>query len=123
MKRIAVILSVLVFAIPAFAENNGILEQKINHLNEASIESLGISLNALMFLVDASPNSFLTYDMLDKSERKSIRELENQGYVRTEIITGLPDGQEKNVKFLRILPLKKGDSLRVAMLSATLPDE
>lgn len=117
MKQILIALILIISTVPSFADDGSNLKQKIKELNKASISSLGISLNALAYLVEASPSSYLTYEYLSKNEKNTISELEKAGYVRTEIIKGLPDGQEKSSKFLRIIPLDIGEKLRLAMLN------
>ncbi len=94
------------------------LESKINKLNTQSVVLLGVSLNALAYLVDASPTSFIPIWHLEKSgDINFVRELEVAGYVRTEVVQGLPDGQERNEKFMRIIPLELGREAQQYLLA------
>lgn len=94
------------------------LEQKINTLNNASIQSLGISLNALAYLVDASPYSYMPLWHLEKSgEIQYIRELETAGYVKVTIVQGLPDGTSQSEKQVNIRPLHLGVEAQRCLLA------
>ena len=89
------------------------IEHKVTELNEQSIKVLGISLNALQYLVGASPNSYLLLSELERSgEVNYIRELEKKNYVKVQNVQGLPDGTQKSTKFLRIIPVGDGLDLQ-----------
>lgn len=89
------------------------IESKVAELNSQSIKILGVSLNALRFLVDASPNSYLLLSELERrGDVNYIHELEAKGYVKVETVQGLPNGQEKNTKFMRIIPMGAGKEMQ-----------
>jgi hypothetical protein len=89
------------------------VEAKIEALNQASIESLGISLNALSYLVDASPYNYMPLSYLEKSGKISfIKELEDSGYIEISERIGLPDGQEISETFINVSPLKTGKEIQ-----------
>ncbi len=88
-------------------------EAKIDKLNSASIESLGISLRALSYLAEASPYSYMPLSHLEKSGKIDyIIELEKAGYVEVSKRVGLPDGQEQSETFVNVRPLKTGEEIQ-----------
>ena len=94
------------------------IEKKVAALNAQSIKSLGVSLNALRYLVDANPNNFLLFSHLEQSgEIAFIRELETKGYVKTQTVKSLPDGTQMNETFLRIIPLGSGEEVQRCMVA------
>ena len=94
------------------------VEAKINTLNEASIKSLGVSLNALTYLVQASGNSYIPLWHLEKSgDIAFINELENAKYIKVNKRQGLPDGHEPEETFINIVPLYKGNEVIRCMLA------
>ena len=106
----------VVFALaigPAVAADRTEIEQKVAELNRQSIKLLGVSLNALDYLVSASPNSYLLLSHLERSgDINYIRELEAKGYVRTQVVQALPDGTQSNETFLRVIPVGQGIELQ-----------
>ena len=105
------IFTILAFS-PAFAGDSTI-EDKIDKLNSASIESLGISLNALSYLVQISPESYIPLSHLKKSGKiHHIDELEKAGYVKISKRVGLPDGRERSETFLNVRPVKTGKKIQ-----------
>jgi hypothetical protein len=46
-----------------------------------------------------------------------IRELEAKGYVRTQVVQGLPDGQQQQDKFLRIIPIGEGIDVQECVIA------
>lgn len=98
--------------------NSTEIQAKVAQLNDQSVKLLGVSLNALRYLVDADPNSYLLHSHLENSgELKFIRELETKGYVRTQTMQGLPDGSQKKERFLRIIPQSAGMELQRCVLA------
>lgn len=115
--RIVVIFLSTLLAVSALADEVSI-ESKIRDLNQASIKSLGVSLNALTYLVNASPNSYMPLWHLEKSgDMQFIRELEKSGYVSVTITKGLPDGQIPNEEQVNITPLNSGREVQRCMLA------
>lgn len=115
--RIVVIFLSTLLAVSALADEVSI-ESKIRDLNQASIKSLGVSLNALTYLVNASPNSYMPLWHLEKSgDMQFIRELEKSGYVSVTITKGLPDGQMPNEEQVNITPLNSGREVQRCMLA------
>ena len=109
IKTILLISFLLVLSNSSISGKFTNLENKIEQLNQQSIKLIGISLNALKYLIDANPSSYLLFSYLEKSgQLKYLKELEKAGYVKLEITQGLPDGTEKNTKYLRVIPLFKG---------------
>ena len=94
------------------------IEQKVSELNAQSVKLLGVSLNALRHLVSAEPNSYLLLSHLERTgEINYIRELEAKGYVKTQVVQALPDGTQRNEKFLRVIPLGAGVELQRCVLA------
>lgn len=92
------------------------LKDKIQKLNEATIKSIGVSLNALAYLIDASPYSYIPLWHLEESgDIEHIHELEKAGYVKVTIRKGLPDGQMPNEEQVNITPLVLGKKLQRCM--------
>lgn len=101
------------------ADNAAELQRKINTINLQSEKLLGISLTALLYLNDASPNSYFLLDHLEKSGKiNDIKELESKGYVRLETVDQLPDGQSVE-KQLRIIPTALGYQIQTCMRNIT----
>jgi hypothetical protein len=94
------------------------IERKVSELNAQSVKLLGVSLNALRYLVAAEPNSYLLLWHLERSgEIKYIRELEAKGYVKLQAVEALPDGTQKNERFLRVIPVGAGAELQRCVLA------
>ena len=111
----AAIISAVIFMFPlsAAADNAKDIETKVGELNTQSMKLLGVSLNAVRYLVGASASDYLLLSYLERSgEINYIRELEAKGYVKTQVVQGLPDGSQKNVKHLRIIPIGDGIELQ-----------
>lgn len=115
MKLRVAFIFVIIFIMPlgVAAESAKDIERKVMKLNAQSIKLLGVSLSAVRYLVSASSDSYLLLSYLeDSGEINYIRELEAKGYVKTQIIQGLPDGTQKTVKHLRIIPIGDGIELQ-----------
>jgi hypothetical protein len=94
------------------------IERKVAQLNGESVKLLGVSLNALRYLVDADGNSYLLLSHLERSgDIMFIRELEAKGYVTAQTVQGLPDGGEKNERFLRVIPIGDGAELQRCIIA------
>jgi len=89
------------------------IESKVAELNSQSIKLLGVSLNAVRYLVGAASSSYLLYSHLESSgEIAYVRELEAKGYVKIQVVQSLPDGTQQNEKFLRVIPVGDGAELQ-----------
>ena len=107
---------IFIFPLAAAADSAKDIERKVGKLNAQSIKLLGVSLNAVRYLVGASSDSYLLLSYLeDSGEINFIRELEAKGYVKTQVIQGLPDGSQRNVKHLRVIPVGDGIELQRCM--------
>ena len=103
----------VVFSFGAHAADPKLIESKVSELNKQSIKILGVSLNALRYLVGASSDSYLLFSALEQSGDVSyIRELEAKGYAKVQIVQGLPDGSEKKTKYLRVIPSGDGKEMQ-----------
>lgn len=115
-RMVAAIFAILISS--ALMASDADLENKINALNEASMNSIGISLNALAYLVKASPNNYMPLWHLEESgDIKHIKELEKAGYVDVKIINGLPNGQILDEKHVNVIPLHIGREVQRCMLA------
>ena len=105
-----------VFTMLAFSSafaGDSTIEDKIDTLNSVSIESLGISLNALSYLVQVSPEGYIPLSYLKKSGKiDHIDELEKAGYVKISKRKGLPNGGPSSEIFLNVRPLKTGKEIQ-----------
>lgn len=118
LRTLFVAVLVIGFSMNAFSADPKEIERKVMDLNAQSVKLLGVSLNALRYLVDAEPNSYLLLWHLERSgEINHIRELEAKGYVRTQIVQALPDGTQQNEKFLRVIPVGAGVELQRCVLA------
>lgn len=116
-KRIASSLLALLLTAPVMAADRA-LEDKINALNEASLESVGISLNALAYLVNASPDTYMPLWHLEQTgDIEYLKELERAGYVEVNIMGGLPDGQMRGERQVNVVPLHWGREIQRCMLA------
>lgn len=88
-------------------------EGKVAELNTQSIRLLGVSLNAVRYLVGASSSSYLLLSHLERSgDIGYVRELEGKGYVKVQVVQALPDGTQKEETFLRVIPVGEGAELQ-----------
>lgn len=94
------------------------IERKVAQLNSQSVKLLGVSLNALRYLVGADPNSYLHLGHLENSgDINFVRELQAKGYVRTQTVQALPDGTQKTETFLRVIPVGDGVELQRCIIA------
>ena len=108
-----IIAIVLIMSFSPLSANDLSLEEKIQQLNQQTIKSLGISLNALTYLVEADSTSYMPlWHVKELGKFQFIKELENAGYVKIIIQRGLPDGSQPIEEFLNIVPLKTGIEAR-----------
>jgi hypothetical protein len=111
--RAALISAIILMAPLNAAADAKDIENKVGELNAQSMKLLGVSLNAVRYLVGASSTSYLLLSYLERSgEINYIRELEAKGYVKTQVVQGLPDGTQKQVKHLRVIPIGDGVELQ-----------
>lgn len=102
----------------AWAAESTEIERKVAELNTQSVELLGVSLNAVRYLVGADANSYLHLGHLEQSgEINFVRELEAKGYVKTQSVQALPDGTQKTERFLRVIPVGDGIELRRCVIA------
>lgn len=112
-----VIILASIFSSTVLAKGSNI-EYKVKHLNKISIDTLGVSLNALNYLLDASKSTYVPLPIFEKTGKiKFIHELESAGYLEVIKRKGLPDGTEQADMFLNIIPFGKGIEIRKALLS------
>ena len=103
----------VVISASAHAAEPNQIESKVAKLNSESIKLLGVSLNAVRYLVGASSSSYLLYSHLESSgEIAYVRELEAKGYVKVQVVQSLPDGTQRNERFLRVIPVGEGAELQ-----------
>ena len=87
-------------------------------LNEASLEFLGISLDALTYLSQTNYKAFVPKSHLESSKKiLLIQELKKAGYINIEETLGLPDGNEPKEKFIRVIPTEKGATVIISIQS------
>jgi hypothetical protein len=121
-KSLIIAMLICLFGTHANAADQKELEAKVTELNNQSIKLLGVSLNAVRYLVGATPNDFLLLSALEESgEINYIRELKAKKYVRLQITQGLPDGTEQSVKFLRVIPIGSGIELQQYVVALQHP--
>jgi len=118
MRTLLVAVLIAGFSASGLAADAKEIEQKVSELNAQSVKLLGVSLNALRYLVSAEPNSYLLLWHLERSgEINYIRELEAKGYVTTQTVQALPDGTQRNERFLRVIPVGAGVELQRCVLA------
>jgi len=117
--RIVVFLASTIFSSFSFASELPV-QEKINQLNQTTIESIGISLNALSYLAGATLNSYIPlWHLTESGDMDYVQELEKAGYVRVEIIDKLPgaETQEQMKKQVKIIPLQSGVEIQRCMIA------
>lgn len=78
---------------------------RAQRLNEQSIKLLGVDLATMVWLLQARDGSYLLKSALEKSgDYARLQALQKQGYLRIQIVTGLPDGTERKTDFVRLMP-------------------
>lgn len=120
MRLRAVLLAVLITGVSTgvVAADSKEIERKVAQLNGQSVKLLGVSLNALRYLVGADPNSYLHLGHLERSgDINFIRELQAKGYVKTQTVQALPDGTQQNETFLRVVPVGDGAELQRCIIA------
>ena len=106
------------FVLTANAVEQADLNSKVAQLNQQSIKLLGVSLNALRYLVEASSTNYLLLSHLEQTgDINLLRELEQKGYVKVQITQGLPDGTSKSDRFARVIPLGDGLALQKCVVA------
>lgn len=111
MRFILCVFTILAFS-SAFA-GEPTIEDKIDKLNAASIESFGVSLPALSYLAQVSPDGYMPLRYLEDSGKIDlINELEKAGYVKVSKRDGLPNGAQTSETFLNIRPVKTGKKIQ-----------
>jgi hypothetical protein len=99
----------------SFSDDGFDIQKKVDEINQKSLTSLGISLNALLYLLDSSPTSYYLLSELKRTGKlEYIKELEAKGYVKTETVSELPDGRKLG-EHLRIIPTGLGIDVQMAM--------
>lgn len=116
MKLMLLLAILMIAPVSLSAANDEMdIEKKVEEINQKSIKSLGISLNALLYLLDSSSSSYYLLSNLKRTGKyEYIKELENKGFVKIEIVDELPDGQSLG-KHLRIIPTGLGIDVQMAM--------
>ena len=116
-SKILAFLIISIFAVPAYSAEQTI-EEKINTLNTSTVNSLGISLTALSYLMTASSNSYIPlWHLKESGDINHIRELEKAGYVKVTFVKGLPGGQMQNEEQVNITPLHTGIEVQRCMVA------
>lgn len=116
-KKLLPLLIILIVATVSISTANEEtdIKNKVEEINKKSIKSLGISLNALLYLLDSSSSSYYLLSNLKRTGKlEYIKELESKGYVKIEIVNKLPDGKSLG-KHLRIIPTGLGIDVQMAM--------
>ena len=117
-RILTAIAALAIASFPASAADEAEVRAKVEQLNQESMRVLGVSLNALRYLVEASPTNYRPLWYLERSgDIKYVHELELAGYVSTEIRLGLPDGGEPNVKQMRIIPIGAGEYVKQCVVN------
>jgi hypothetical protein len=107
-------LAVLLICISHSAVSDDILD-RTHAINQKSLELLGVDLMALSYLMKANLNSYLPLETYKKrGEYKYFEQLEENGYIRIEIVDDLPDGSGQGQQ-IRLLPLMKGLEVQTAI--------
>ena len=85
------------------------IDDKAKKMNELSMKSYGISINALSYLRNTSINSYIPILAINYNNNISIiYELEDAGFIKIESDYGLPDSTEDRNIFVNIIPTKSG---------------
>ena len=110
MNRYLVIAFVAAFSNGIYAiDDVADAKQKVRQLNKISFEKLGISLNALSYLLKASKTGYILMSSVKcNGDINFINELEAAGYAKLRVNSGLPDEAELNDSFLNIEPTPLG---------------
>lgn len=117
MKRVIPVILALMCSVVS-AEEASEIKRKVGELNLQSMKLLGVSINAVRYLVDASPSDYLLLSSLETSgEINYVRELEAMGYVKTQVIEAKMSEREGRQRYLRILPLESGEDIQRCMLA------
>ena len=122
MNRYLVIIFVAVFSNGIYAiDDITDAKQKVRELNKVSFEKLGISLNALSYLLKASKSGYILMSSVKcNGDINFINELEAAGYAKLHVNSGLPDETELNDSFLNIEPTALGLAIIAELKSDTI---
>jgi hypothetical protein len=114
--RLIILSLSLISASACAAPSEKTLTDKARALNAQVRADFGVSLGALPLLLDASPNGFFPVEMLESAGKwGGYKELEKAGYIRIELMTGLPDGTNSEMQFARFLVTPRGEELQAAL--------
>jgi len=117
ITRIFILLYIISFSVIAKDSDTG---AKVEQLNQESINTLGISLGALTYLVKASKSSYMPLDILEGfGGVYFIDELKSKGYIQINKFKGLPDGTEKDKIFINIVPIGRGLEIQSSFRNLT----
>ncbi len=103
MRRAAALFFlVILFSCLGQADEDDILI-KVGALNDASIEWFDVSLAAVSYLSQVTPNSYMPLDSLEQSGNIFlIQELEEAGYIKKYQTKGLPSGNLPDDDFITL---------------------
>lgn len=114
-SRIFILIFIISFPVLAIDSDTN---TKVEQLNRESMNTLGVSLRALAYLVKASKASYMPLNILEKfGGINFIYELKSKGYIRIDKFKGLPDGTEKDKVFINIVPIGKGIEIQSSFLN------
>lgn len=117
MKRVAILLLVL-FTQAATADEIVDIEGKVTELDKQSTALLGVSLNALRFLVAAREDAWVSLSKLKESgDFGVVEELERAGYVKVTERDGLPNGYDRGNVYVSVTPRMLGREIQASVLA------
>ena len=119
MRILSILLLVfsLLAAAACTASGEDDIASKVKALDSQVQASFGVSLAALPMIADATSGGYFPVDMLESAGKwGGFKELEKAGYLRIEVMSGLPDGTNSGVRFARFVLTPRGEELRAALL-------
>ena len=117
-KTIGIVVSLLLFCGPAYAEET--ISEKMKRLSNHSIEILGVDIYAASLLAEANSPQFIPLEMLERTgEIRGWKILEEKGYIETSVLDGMPEGLPKaKGKVLWVIRTDAGKELYNAFQTA-----
>ena len=98
-----IILCAFLLCTSAVASNDLSLNEKLSELDKKSKEVLGVSIQAVRFLLDHTPCSLSHSDILkENASLQYIIELEEAGLITTKVISHTPDGYDESIDLIEV---------------------
>ncbi len=110
LSKLLLLFGFLLASPSTWTQDQNSMNDKLRALDAKSRELLGVSLKSLRFLLDDTPCTLSTTDVLERYEgRKYLSELEAAGLIRTRSFMHRPLGSEKQIELVEVKLLQENN--------------